>query len=152
MAGKTQKRKYVIGLLLLLAMATVSTYAWSVDVTLTTDPTTVYVTSNPGTNTTISSYSSKPLGKNKIEIKFTSADSVADVDWMFLDSGGDLIACGNTVELDGATITANADGTYSKDTLLIDDHIIEITGSGVWKDIGSAGGDQTFGGLMIVIK
>jgi len=62
MAGKVQKRKYVIGLFILLAMATVSTYAWTTDVTLNTDPTTVYVTSNPGTTTTIGSYSSKPLG------------------------------------------------------------------------------------------
>ena len=152
MAGKVQKRKYVIGLFILLAMATVSTYAWSADVTLTTDPTTVYVTSNPGTTTTIGSYSSKPLGKNKIEIKFTSAVATANVDWMFLDSSGDLIASSNLVKLDTDTITANADGTYSKATLSIGAHTIEITGSGVWRDIGSAGGDQTFGGLMIVIK
>jgi hypothetical protein len=151
--NKVQKRKYVIGLLVLLAMATVSTYAWSTDETLTTDPSTVYVTSNPGTTTTIGSYSSKPLGKNKIEIKFTSAVAVADIDFMFIDSTGDIIPSGATVKIDGgAAIVANADGTYSKAALAIGAHTITVEGSGVWKDIGSAGGTQTFNGLMLVIK
>lgn len=153
MANKTMKRKYVIGLFVLLAMATVSTYAWSIDTSLNTDPTKVYVTTNANTTTTVSGYSSKPLGKNKIEIKFTTASASADVDWMFLDGSGDIVNCTYTVKLDTVTITKNSDFSYSKAALATGAHTIEITGTGVWKDLNSVtGGDQTFNGLMLVIK
>ncbi len=152
MVNKVQKRKYIIGLFLLLAMATVSTYAWSVDETLNTDPTTVYVTKSPGTTTEVSDYSSRPLGKNKILIEF-STDVEADIEFQFLDTSGNIIICDQDVELNDVDIEDDTEGSYIEDALAAGDHTIVVKGTGVWKDLDSVTeGAQTFNGLMIVIK
>lgn len=160
--NKVQKRKYVIGLLVLLAMATVSTYAWTANEDLNTDPTTVYVTSNPETATTISGYSSKPMGKNKISIEFTVEDAAANVEFMFIDADGEIIECDRSVSFDGGAALVPTDGVYSvaSGVFTVDDHEITITRAAgqtdtdLWKDLVASTGavDDTFAGLMIVIK
>ena len=165
--NKVQKRKYVIGLLVLLAMATVSTYAWSIDETLTTDPSQVYVTTNSGTEVNISNYESKPLGKNKIQITFTT-DVDCDMNFTFIDDDGEIIDVNRDVEIAidsgvSTDCTENSDNTWSAPAqVTAGDHIIVIqraaaqTDTQLWKDLYYSGaGDvsyQTFDGLMIVIK
>ena len=165
MVNNIQKRKYVIGLLLLLAMATVSTYAWSINESVETDTSQVYVTSSPGTNVTITSYVSKPIGKNKIQITFTT-DANATMSFGFLNSTtGDLINVNRDVEIaiDGGASTNCVEGTdyvwAAPATVTAGDQIIIIQRAGgqvdtdLWKDIDTvSAGDQTFGGLMIIIE
>lgn len=164
MQKKTNVHKYIIGLVLILSMVVVSTYAWNADSSLTTDPTKVYVTSSPGTTTTITSYSSKPLGKNQIHVSLTTATASATngIDFMFLDSSGNIIACNRDVSWNGgAAITVNSDNTYTvAGPITTGTYTIDITrhtgqvDTVLWKDLNNStiAGMQTFNGLMVVIK
>ncbi|HIH88108.1 TPA: hypothetical protein HA344_02730 [Candidatus Bathyarchaeota archaeon] len=158
MANKVMKRKYIIGLFVLLAMATVTTYAWSAEAPLATDPTTVYVSAPAGSTTTISSYSSKPLGKNKIEIKFTLSASPTNYDFMFIGTDGEILSAdvAYTVATAGGTQTGPTSGVYSVASTAVS-QVITITDStktgNLWKSLtNDDGSGDEFHGLMIVIK
>jgi hypothetical protein len=163
--NKVQKRKYVIGLLVLLAMATVSTYAWSTD-EQTADPTKVYVTGQSSTTATIGTVVSKPVGKNQIKITVPIATAAATngIDFMFVASNGTVIKCNRDVKWDGGSaITPDSDGIYSvAGSIATGSYAITITRTAAqatasdvttWKDLryGTAG-LETFDGIMIVIK
>ena len=158
MASKVMKRKYVIGLLVLLAMATVSTYAWSAN-ELTTDPTNVYVSSSPGSLYTVTSYSSRPYGKNNVTITFKLAGAIGtpNVGLQFLNgTTGAPLHISGTVTVDGVAVSANADNTYTltslAGTVAGTQHWVSITETGAWKDLDSTmGGNQYFSGVMLVI-
>jgi hypothetical protein len=164
--NKVQKRKYVIGLLVLLAMATVSTYAWSMDETLNTETSQVYVTSNAGTDVTITSFKAKPIGKNKVQITFTT-DEDCEMSFGFLNSTtGDLINVNRDVTMDiagGGAADCTEDATdytwAAPATVTAGNQVIVIeratgqTDQTLWKDLDTASvGNQTYGGLMIIIE
>ncbi len=148
--NKVQKRKYVIGLLVLLAMATVSTYAWTVDTTTVDDePVKVYVTSSGTATATISDFVSKPLGKNKIQIKFTYAGTATNCTFQFIDSDGEIIVVddgANTVNWGGVEMTAFEDG-YSHVVADGNTYTITVEGTGVISDLDGSGAD--YQGLLL---
>ena len=151
MVNKVQKRKYVIGLLLLLAMATVSTYAWSVNSTIDDEPVTVYVTSAANTNATISDFTSKPLGKNKIQIKFTFDGTATNCTLQFIETNGDLITIGvgNTVKWDGNAVVAYEDG-YSHTVANGISYTVTVEGTNVISDLDGSGTD--YSGILMYFK
>lgn len=148
MSNNVQKRKYVIGLFILLAMATVSTYAWSYDTSLATkDPTTVYVTSASATDYQIGSYSVKILGTKDFKVYFTGTGLATPVvQFMFLNADGTVMAAsGVTVTLHDITantntvLSANSDNVYTLSAISATNYYIDVNGAGCVGNLNGSG-------------
>jgi hypothetical protein len=162
MVNKVMKRKYIIGLFVLLAMATVSTYAWSVDSSLSNEPSQVYVTSAASTSATITNFSSRPLGKNKILIQFTLAGTATEMNCSFIDSEGYIVNVDDTAVVQmgapGAlsTISETGDYDFGKATVAAGSYQIVLTGSGIVSRIGvttkAGGAAKPYSGIVLSFK
>jgi len=156
---KENRRKYLFGLIVLLAIATATTYAWTVDETLE-DTTTAYNVQT-ASGITVSNYSSRPIGKNKIEIKFTiSGAPTTGMDVSFYNGTGTIIDVVNTdiaFKFAGSGIAHTNDDTnklYTAATGVLGAGEVTITISctNAYKDIDSAtAGNQTFSSLFIAL-
>ena len=162
MANKVMKRKYVIGLLVLLAMATVSTYAWSYNES-TTDPAKVYATGPSNAllsiDTTTSAYKIVVYGKNEFDITFACTNegiTPVDVQFEFIKTNGDIMTPATaTVQIgaDRAAATAastltETDGIYTLSGLDTGSYTIRVYGTDC---VGSLAGGQPFQGAEFII-
>ncbi len=98
MEKRVMKRKYLVGLFVLLAASIASTWAWSIN-TITAENEKVYVNQYGIATGAVTSFKSFPVGKNVVEIRFkvSGANGICNVTLM------------NTL---GNPMTVNSNTTY----------------------------------------